>query len=209
MADREGFQRDPNAGAHLAAQFGSGAGTAEQVIEANSLRFSNELVAANSLPVDAEASKEVDRGQLASAAGVEEGDILDVAVRGNYVTYVYSDSTGRVHKNVVQRDGDSLSAVDESSDPRRARIAAQAQAARQVQEARSEAEKIIAEAQEKAAKMVAEAAQKSQEQASETQQKAAEEHREQSEGEDIPRGEAGEQEQGKPTVGGSTRSRRK
>lgn len=152
------FVRDPHAGAHLAAQFGAGAGNAEALIEANDLAHGPELTAANDLPIDLDRTADLDYADVAEAAGLDESQIRDAAVRGPYVTYVavYGDRLGKGVFHFDKKSGE-LTPVDDGADPRRARIAAQVQAAGIVREAEAKAAKLIADAQAEAAKVQAKA----------------------------------------------------
>jgi hypothetical protein len=203
MAEPTNFERDPGAGASLAASFGSGSGNAEQLIELNQLRYSEALLTANQLPLDVEATAELDRSAVASAAGLDdEKAVLDYAVRGDFCTFVALAPDGRTYKAVLEFADGSLSDVDPSQDPQRARVAAQVQAAREVIEAQDEAAKIIAEAQQKANELVAQAAQQGQENVAEASGQAAEEQQQEQES-----GGTTEEEVGGTTPAQRTRAR--
>lgn len=192
-ADPRYFERDPNAAARLAAQFGAGAGTAEQLIEANSLRYSTELTAAVNQPRDDEATRELARADVASTLGLEdEYAVLDFAVRGRYVTYVAEDPSGRAFKGVLLRQGDSLEAPEGGdASPQQAVLQARVQGAAQLEEARKEADRILEDAKRQAAQLLAEAAQQN----VEAEQEAAQATQ-----------EASEDEQGTPTEASSERT---
>lgn len=180
----ENFIRDHAAGSALAAQFGSGAGTAEQLIEANQFRFSPELTAASSLGKDEKATEAIDKAEVGELVGVPPKQIIDVAVRGDYCVYVAEDERGRTFKGVLAHDDGALESIDPGDDPRRARLQAAAQAATEIETAQAKAEQIVADAQEKAAKIVADASQagaeaqaKASEDAAKAQAKAAEDEK--------------------------------
>jgi hypothetical protein len=100
--DAEAAQHD------LADRFGRGTGNAEELIQANASRYSRELTTLNLLPVDAEATAELDIGSL---EGPDGEPVLAAAVRGSGRTsgtvVIYEDEEGRSHKVVQDFDDGS------------------------------------------------------------------------------------------------------
>lgn len=152
---------DPSAAAELADRYGDGAGNAEALIEANAARFSQELVAAQLLAIDYEASEELDLEKVGKAADLSDGAVVrSAAVRhgqddasGGYVTLVY-EANGRLGKAALVRDGDKLenpsAEVRSSADVHRAALHADVTARQRAAEAIAEAEAQAAQAKEKA-----------------------------------------------------------
>lgn len=146
---------DPTAASELADQYGSGAGNAEALIDANALRMSEELRAAQMLTYDPDATNALDLGKVADVAGVDK--VLSAAVRGDYVVFVAEAADGRVFKDVLRRDGEDLEAIEVEDSPARAQLRAQVEASRAIKSAEAEAERIRAEARAKADEILGQA----------------------------------------------------
>jgi len=162
---------DPEAAAELAAAYGDNAGNAELLIEANQVRYSPELTTAQMLERDEDATRELDKAEVAKATDLDEDKVTSYAVRGDYVVYTFVGPDGRTYKDVLTRDGKKLS-QPKSDSPARAALRAQADANAKVREAQAEAEAILAKAREEAGQMVADAAAKAQDQAGKDTAKA-------------------------------------
>lgn len=163
---------DPTAAADLANEFGASAGNAEELINANNLRYSEDLTAANMLPLDQKATEKLDSDKIAKTADVDE--VLGYAVRGKYVVYVAESPDGRTYKDVLVRDGDKLNQPEDDNSPQRAEFRARAEAAQSVREAKAEGEKILAEARQEANETIAKAQQEAEEKAAEARSDAQE-----------------------------------
>lgn len=158
------FVRDPSLASDIADQFGGGAGNAEQLIEANNLRYSEVLNAAQLTAPDPDRDEDFDAAAIAKVADIDEKNIVAHAVRGNYLVFAYEAPDGRVHKEALLIEDDKLVASDEQDSPARAQIRAAVEAANAVQNARSEAEQVIADAEAKAAEIIQKASQEAEEQ---------------------------------------------
>lgn len=89
------------AASELADQFGEGAGNADNLIAARRDLYEGDLAKANLAERDEEATAKLDFNEVARKA---KTDIKDAAVRGDFVTYVYTDEDGRDQKGVLSRD---------------------------------------------------------------------------------------------------------
>jgi hypothetical protein len=148
-----------HAAAELADRFGAGTGGAEDLIDANDLKFTQQLIAANQYPSEPELTKEVDRGAVASAFEVDEEKVKDVAVRGRYVTAVLEDEIGRYYKVVLPHEGEGkIGDPFDTDQPNVGRLAAQAKRQQEVTAAAKEAADIVTQAladtQEKADEVI-------------------------------------------------------
>lgn len=152
------FVRDPSLASDIADQFGGGAGNAEQLIEANNLRYSEDLTAAQLLAPDADREGDFDLADIASAAGLSEDDLESYSVRGDYVVFAYTASDGRTHKEALRIEDGKLGASDAKDSPARTQLRAAVAATNQVNDAKAKAEQIVADAEAKAAEIVAKAA---------------------------------------------------
>lgn len=169
------FTRDPSLSSDIADQFGGGASKAEQLILASQLRQSPELAAANLLPENIERRGDFDFAAVAKAAELDDDSLIDHSwtVRGNYLTYLFEMPDGRVGKDALLIDGDSLSLPDREETPERAALRAQVSANNKVREAESEAQRIVREAREEASRIVQEAADKAKSERADEAKKAA------------------------------------
>jgi len=152
---------DPAALSRLADEYGSNAGNADVLIQANAARFTRELRAAGLLPVDEAATEALDVSKLAVAVGADGGQVISYTVRGNYATAVIESATGAIRKTAVPLENalkgkKFKSAVLTVQDAESVQFAAEAQAAAKVAAAELKADEIIAEAQVQAAKVIRE-----------------------------------------------------
>lgn len=178
--DPKHFERDTSLASDVADQFGGEAATAEALQEANALRFSEELIAAQLLPADeglpedkkAHPDIDLDRDAVADKAGVD--NVVSYGVHGDYVVYAYEAPDGRIHKDVLRIESGKVQEADEDS-PQRAAVRAQLEANKAIRDAQREAQQIIADAQAERDRIVAEAAAKAQEEATEKISAASEE----------------------------------
>lgn len=161
------FTRDTTLASQIADDFGGDAANAEALVQANSMRYSPELEAAQLLRADSEASAEYEKSEVAEAAGLPEETIVSFDRHGDYIVYSFETPDERVHKDVLVV-GDGLEDPYDGESPQRAAIRAQLEAAHKVSTAKSEAEDILTKAREEADRIIAEAAQKAQEQRGET-----------------------------------------
>lgn len=152
------FTRDPSLSAGIADQFGGGAGNAEQLIDANNLRYSTELVAAQMLPGDPERTAEFDHAEVAKIADLEEENLLAFEVHGEYLVYIFEGHDGRTGKDILHIDDGDLVAPERADTPQRAALRASVEAAKAVNDAKGEADKVLADARAEAAKIIADAA---------------------------------------------------
>ena len=74
---------------------------AEDLIAANRRAQSPELREAQLKEPDPERTAELDWAKAAKAADLKEDQLVDAAVRGEYVVLVYEDDAGRQHKAAV------------------------------------------------------------------------------------------------------------
>jgi hypothetical protein len=107
----------------LADQFGEGVGNAEELINQNAARRTQELAAINDLPVLQDETAELDLDKL---EGPDGEYVVDASVRGSGRTkgtvVIYEDESGRLHKHLAE------STIDEGpSGPRRSSHAKQAE----------------------------------------------------------------------------------
>lgn len=107
--------------AELADQFGQGVGRAETLIAASRERFAGVLATAQLKPIDYEATAEMKEdgfGGVAKSAGLDEEEVLDACVAGQYVRYVAIDANGRTFKGAFLADdvGKAPKTVDKNVD---------------------------------------------------------------------------------------------
>lgn len=157
---------DPTALQRIADEYGANAGNAEKLIEANAARYTRAMREAALLPIDEEATAELDPAKVAKAVGCDAEDIAAFAVRGHYVSVVL-DQDGAITKTAVPLDsveaGEAYTApIETLEDTERVRHEAQAQADTSVQAALAKAQKVLDDAQAKAAKLIRDATAKAQ-----------------------------------------------
>lgn len=90
---------DPDAQRELQERYGATTGNAESLIAANRARRNPQLRAAHLQARDEEATAELDTSKIDAP-----GDVVDAAVRGDFVTFVWEDQGGRYHHGVKPRD---------------------------------------------------------------------------------------------------------
>ena len=168
---------DPAALSRLADEYGSNAGNADALIQANASRFSREMRAAGLLPVNKEATEALDVSKLAAAIDADGGQIISHAVRGEYATAVLESADGVIWKTAVplenaQKGKKFKPSVESALDAETVKLNAEAQAAAKVAAAELKADEIVAEAQAKAAKVVQDEIAKAAEEARKVAQKA-------------------------------------
>lgn len=167
-----GFTRDTSLSSDIADSFGGGAARAEQMIDANAMRFSDELNEANLHVEDVDARDQFSAEDVEDVADLPEGSVLGVTKRGNFLVYVY-EVNDRVLKDALVIDGDKLVAPEQSDSPERQALRAAAKSAQTVKSAQQDAAQIIADAKEEAARLIAEAAQEAEEQRAKDAEDAA------------------------------------
>lgn len=168
---------DPAALSRLADEYGSNAGNADALIQANASRFSREMRAAGLLPVNEEATEALDVSKLAAAIDADGGQIISHAVRGEYATAVLESADGVIWKTAVplenaQKGKKFKPSVESAQDAESVQLNAEAKAAAKVAAAELQAQEIVAEAQAQAAKVVQDEIAKATEEARKAAQKA-------------------------------------
>lgn len=140
-------------------------GNAEELINANRARRNTTVQAASNLPVDEEASADLDLTSIDAPDGAE---VVDAKVRGRYVSYVYLGPRGTLEHDAVVRDDipkgqqklarehagersveDAVAAVNAERDAEMARVRAEHAAA--IEEATAKAREDATKAAQKAA----------------------------------------------------------
>ena len=85
------------AASELADKFGTGAGNADEMIQASRAPYQGDLGKAQLLEVE---DVEVDLDVLSKTVG--EKSVLSAAVRGPYIIFVYEDKSGRAQKGCIE-----------------------------------------------------------------------------------------------------------
>jgi hypothetical protein len=151
---------DPDAAKELRERYGANTGNAEALITANRARRDPQLRAAQLSAIDDSETAKLDVSKLDAP-----GKVLDAAVRGDYVTYVWEDDAGRLHHGVQPREGARSQRLADPEDIDAETAAAREEAARDAElqrlqaEADAKVEAATAKAHEQAAKDAQKAAQ--------------------------------------------------
>lgn len=176
------FTRDPSLAGDIADAFGGGGGDATALIQANTLRYPEDLSTANDLAwnqereaalIEAAGGRKHWYAEVAEAAGIEK--VQAATLRGeDYVVFSFELPDGRIGKDVLYVDEDgALEAPEREDTPERAALRAQVQSTRHLRAARSEADTILADARAEAERILKEAADKAAEQGAERKAAAA------------------------------------
>lgn len=146
---------------------------AEELIRAHNASQSRAVSQASLLPVNGEATAELDLDNVGEEAG---GNVIAAAVRGNAIVAVVEDETGRTYKTVVPANDKYVAPAEDPAEAAameqaKADIDLQAELARQ----RAEFDQKIAEMRAEFEEKLGETAQEKQQEASERVAEAAEE----------------------------------